>query len=221
MAAQPGLFAAGAAPTPAALKAAHAGLMADKSLQFTFAKQPAPTPPQPTPGWLKALGDFLSGLSNALGYVFWGVVALLVVALVAWIVLEIARTRWPERFRRRKPKPPPPVEEEWRPEATVARALLEEADRLAAAGDYAQAARLLLHRSIEHIEGHRPRLVRPAFTSREISLLDEIPASARPTFTAIAQVVERSLFGGRPVDAAGFAACRKAYEDFAFPEAWA
>lgn len=219
MPAQPGLFAAGAAPSPAALKAAQARLLSDKSLQFTFNKPAAEPPPQPTPGWLKALDQMLSAAGHALGYVFWGGVALAVLALIVFVALEVARTRWPERFKK-KPKPVAAVED-WRPEATVARALLDEADRLAAAGEYAMAARLLLHRSIEHIEGRRPRLVRPAYTSREIAGLEEIPAAARPTFASIAAVVETSLFGGRDVDAAGFAACRKAYEDFAFPGAWA
>jgi hypothetical protein len=37
----------------------------------------------------------------------------------------------------------------------------------------------------------------------------------------IAGVVEKSFFGGQGLDADGFAACRKAYEAFAFPGAWA
>jgi hypothetical protein len=110
---------------------------------------------------------------------------------------------------------------DWRPTEAAARALLEDADKLAAAGRYAEAARLLLHRSIEDIEGRRPKLVRPAFTAREIAELDDLPAAARATFSFIAGIVERSLFGGRDVDAAGFAECRQAYESFAFPGAWA
>jgi len=34
-------------------------------------------------------------------------------------------------------------------------------------------------------------------------------------------VVEHSFFGGRAVDADGFKECRRAYEAFAFPGAWA
>ena len=43
----------------------------------------------------------------------------------------------------------------------------------------------------------------------------------RPAAPAIAAVVERSFFGGRPVDEAGYAACRQAYTAFALPGAWA
>jgi hypothetical protein len=103
----------------------------------------------------------------------------------------------------------------------VARALLEEADALAAVGRYAEAVRLILHRSIEDIEGRRPRLVKPAYTAREIGRLTDIPQNARDVFVGIAGVVEKSFFGGQALDADGFAACRKAYERFAFPGAWA
>lgn len=217
MPAQPGIFAAGAAPSRGALQAAQARLLQDKTLQFHLS-QAAPLPKTEAPGWLKWLVDLIGAIAPFLVWVFWGCIVLGILALVVFIVLEIARTRWPERFKR-TPKAAPPVE--WRPEAAVARALLEEADKLAAEGRYAEAARLLLHRSIEDIEGRRPRLVRPAFTAREIAGLDDLPAAARSTFSFIADVVERSLFGGRDVDATGFAACRQAYRDFAFPGAWA
>jgi hypothetical protein len=168
---------------------------------------------------LRVIGRVLAWIAPALGWIF---IAALVVALLivlGFIVREIIRTRWPHLFKRKPVKRQPVAD--WRPEAAVARALLEEADRLAAAGHYAEAARLLLHRSIEEIEGRRPRLVRPALTSREIGRLDDIPEAARTTFAAIAAVVERSFFGGADVDATGFAECRRTYEAFAFPGAWA
>ena len=63
--------------------------------------------------------------------------------------------------------------------------------------------------------------MRPAFTAREIGRLPDIPDNARATFVGIACVVERVFSGGEALDAHGFAACRKAYEGFAFPGAWA
>lgn len=217
-AAQPGLFSEGAEPSRAALKAAQDRLLQDKTLQFHLGVA-APPPKTETPEWLKWLANVLAQLGHALSWVFWAAVILGVALIVAFIVLEIARTRWPDLFKRRRKPRLRPVD--WRPEAAVARALLAEADELAAGGRYAEAARLLLHRSIEDIESHRPRLVRPAFTAREIALLEGLPAAARKTFAFIAEIVERSFFGGREVDADGFAACRRAYEDFAFPGAWA
>jgi hypothetical protein len=223
LAAQPSVFAAGPAPSQEALRAAQVRLMRDPTLQFSFDKAPPPPPQMHLPHWLeavlRAIGDFLVWAGQGLGWVFIGGLVLALLIVLGFIVREIVRARWPDLFKKKPAKPKPIVD--WRPEAAVALALLDEADRLAAAGRYAEAARLILHRSIEEIEGRRPRLVRPALTSREIGRLDDIPETARTTFTAIAAVVERSLFGGRDVDAAGFAECRRTYEAFAFPGAWA
>jgi hypothetical protein len=212
---------AGPPPSSQALKAAHDALLRDPSLQFTFGKL---TPPPVThlPPWLeavfRAIGQFLSAIAPYVGWIFIGGLVLALVGVLVFLGREFARTRWPELFKRKAPAPKP---ERWRPQVAVARALLEEADRLAAAGRYAEAVRLILHRSIEDIEGHRPRLVRPAYTAREIGRLSDIPDNARNVFVGIAGVVEKSFFGGQGLDAAGFADCRKAYEAFAFPGAWA
>jgi hypothetical protein len=123
-------------------------------------------------------------------------------------------------FRRRS-LPSRPAPADWRPEAFKARALLEDADRLASEGRYDEAAHLLLLRGVEDIEDKRPRLIKPAFTARDIAGLEAVPPAARGAFGAIAAVVETSLFGGARLDAAAFARCRAAYEDFAFPKAWA
>ena len=48
-----------------------------------------------------------------------------------------------------------------------------------------------------------------------------MPRAARSAFTRIAEVVEKSFFGGRPVGAGEFGECRKAYEAFALSEGWA
>ena len=222
LAAQPALFANGPAPSPAALRGAQSQLMRDPRLQFSFGKV-TPPPRVTLPHWLQVLGEWLGkifgALGNVLGWVFVGGLVLALLIVLFFILREFVRTRWPDLFKRKKPKPAKPAD--WRPEAAVARALLDEADRLAAAGAYAEAVRLILHRSIEEIEGRRPRLVKPALTAREIGRLSDIPEAARATFVAIAGVVEHSFFGGRDIDAAGFAACRRAYEAFAFPGAWA
>ncbi|MFI4974593.1 MAG: DUF4129 domain-containing protein [Caulobacterales bacterium] len=223
MAAQSGIFSPDAAPSAAALRAAHARLLADKSLQFHFDAATPPRPPSHLPHWLQVLGRMLghlvSPVAGLMVYVFWAGVAAAVCAVLFFIGREILRTRWPELFKPKAPPRPAPVD--WRPDPGAARALLEEADSLAAAGRYAEAAHVLLHRSIADIEGHRPRLVRPALTSRDIAVHQDLPPPARTAFSTIAAVVERSFFGGRDVDAGGFAECRRAYEAFAFPGAWA
>jgi hypothetical protein len=217
------LFGSGAPPSPEALRGAQARLMRDPSLQFSFQTVPKPPPPTHLPHWLqvvlKFLGQVLGVFGDALGWIFIGGLVLALGIVLFFVGREFARTRWPGLFKRKATATPEPAP--WRPDAAAARALLEDADRLAASGAYAAAVRLILHRSIEEIEGRRPRLVRPALTSREIGRLPELPDNARTTFMSIAEVVERSLFGGRDVDAAGFAACRRTYEAFALPGAWA
>jgi hypothetical protein len=96
---------------------------------------------------------------------------------------------------------------------------LTDADRLAAEGRFAEAVHLLLFRSIEEIDAKRPHAVKPALTSRDILDLTGLPAVARKALSRLVATVEWSFFGGRPVEAQDFAACRRAYEEFAFPDA--
>jgi hypothetical protein len=198
------------------LAQAHHRLLADKSLQFDF--KAAPPPPKP-PAWLEPLLSALQGLAPLIQWVFWAGLVVGVGVILFFIGRELLRLRWPDRFKR-KPRDEAP-EAAWRPTHAQAMALLEEVDRLAAAGLYAEAAHLLLHRSIQDIQGRRPNVVRPALTSRDISALPALPEAARQAFVGIARVVERSRFGGAPVGREDFSACRRAYEDFAFPEVWA
>jgi len=136
-------------------------------------------------------------------------------------------TRWKDgvwrlpRLRRRRPNTSEPAEEDyWQPEVAPARAWLEEADVLAAEGRFAEAAHHLLIRSVEDIGRRRPGLVRPALTSRDLARAPAVPPLARQLFAGIAAVVERSLFGGRPVDANDWGECRAAYADFAKTASW-
>jgi hypothetical protein len=205
---------------PGSLRALHARLLGDHDLQFDYSTIAAHRPGH-APEWLKALARFIGKAVAAalpiLKVLFWVGVAV----AVLFIALLIAREVFGIRLgARRKASPTRPAPADWRPEAWKARALLEDADRLAAEGDYDRAARLILHRGIEDIEARRPRLIRPALTARDIAALEGVPARAREAFTLIARAVEASWFGARSLGAAEFADCRQAYETFAFPEAW-
>jgi hypothetical protein len=196
-----------------ALARAHAALLDDRSLQFD---RNALEPPD-VPGWLRWIGDFLEAISPALTWLFWG--GLIVVA--GLILFAIGREVLALRAPRPKPdRPVEPVATEWRPEPSAARDLLARADALAAGGRYAEAAHLLLLRSVEDMQAHQPRALKVSMTAREIASLRTMPEVARPAFTLIARVVERSLFGGAAVEAGDFADCRRAYEAFALPAGW-
>ena len=176
---------------------------------------------------LKPVGRFFKWLASFLPdapyakIFFWSVIALVVVA-VGWVIVERIRHgewRWPLQ-RRRPAEVDMEQEEEWTPGFVPAHAWLDEADALAAQGRFAEAIHHLLFRSIEDIARRRPQLVRPALTSREIASADAIPGRARELFTGIARLVERSLFGGRPVGEPDWSTARAAYADFALPKAW-
>jgi hypothetical protein len=60
-----------------------------------------------------------------------------------------------------------------------------------------------------------------SLTSRDIAKVEALPRQARDVFSGIAEAVEQSLFGGRPLDRDGFIRCRQAYEAFTEAGSWA
>jgi hypothetical protein len=201
-----------AAARPDALAAAHAALLRDHRLQFVL-KDYHPTP---TPKWVEWLGKAIIAAFPVLKVVFWFAVGIGVALIAFFIAREVFGIQLPGR-RKKTAKPAPAA---WTIDEKKARLLLEEADRLAAEGLYAEAAHLLLLKGVEDVQKRRPREVRPALTSREIALLPQLPASARQAFSVIAVVVERSLFGGRDVDEGGWSECRRSYEALVVAETW-
>lgn len=201
------------------LARAHARLLSDHAVQFAFSPA-APRPDLVEPEWMKVLGRWIGGAVTFLTPyaidLFWMGVGAAIVAVLYLMLREIMGSRWP--FRSRQTPRAKPVD--WRPDAFRARALLADADRLAAEGRFDEAAHVLLFRSIDDIEDRRPRLVRPALTARDIAALEAVPPAARQAFGAIVLAVEKSLFGGLALDEDAFAEARAAYQAFAFGEGW-
>jgi hypothetical protein len=220
------------------VQSAYRALRADGDIQFDMAKAP---PPEKPPEWLirffKWLGDVLEPVGRFFAWIngllpdapyarifFWAMIAVIVL-LLAWIVWDRFRHgiwRLP-RFARRAPVLPGDLtqgEDDWRPDAAPAREWLQEADALAAKGQFAQAVHHLLLRSVQDLSQRRPQIVRPAATSRELAMADGIPFAPRRLFAQIATVVERSFFGGRDVSEADWGLCRAAYADFAQTKSW-
>lgn len=221
---------------------AHQALRADPNTQFVL---DAPPPPAPPPAWLKSVADFfewlgklfkpigtfldwISGFMPNIAWVrflLWGVIIAALVAVIAMIVIRLRGGEWRMPWKRRRARSVAVDrnvgEDEWIPDAAQGRAWLEEADRLAAEGRYAEAVHHLLFRSIEDLQRRRPLVVRPALTSRELAAAQGVPANARTLFARIALHVERSLFGGREVGADDWQAARADYADFALAKVWA
>ena len=215
--------------------AAHRALRGDASVQFSL----PPTPPDPkAPEWVRhlidALNHFFAPIGRALAKFFalfptgpfaqillWTVLAVVVAGFgwMAWQRIRHGQWRWPN-FRRTRLGAAVADPDGWVPDAAPAREWLAQADALAADGRYAEAAHHLLVRSVEDIARRRPMLVRPAITARELTVASVIPAPARTLFADIAALVERSLFGGRPVALHEWSTARAAYADFVLPQAW-
>jgi hypothetical protein len=211
-------------------------LRANTDIQFDLKRR---VPPVQAPAWLRAIGEWLRSyvfgpIGRALQALFsllpdapyarillWSVLAagLIAIGWMVWVRAREGQWRMPKWRRVRAPEMVE-AEEEWRPDAAPVRAWLEEADVLAGEGRFAEAAHHLLLRSVEDIGRRRPGLVQPALTSRDLAVAPAVPQRARQLFSGIAAVVERSLFGGRAVEAQDWAECREAYADFAKTAAW-
>ncbi len=186
----------------------------DGDIQFSaaFAK-----PPDPPPEWwgdvTRWLGEALEPLARALAWAWPWLSKLLLVALaigvvaLLWVILAPYIADWRERRAAAVP--------DWAPDQALARALLEDADRLAAEGRFDEAAHLLLYRSIEDIAATRPDLLRPSTTAREIGAFEALSQRARQAFGVIAGHVEASVFARRPLDRNAWDSSREAYRAFA------
>ena len=199
----------------------YAQTIAGGEIQTGF---PPPQPQPEAPEWLQALfeaiGRFFQWSAPAGKPLLWIGAALLLLVLLYLLVPAFAD--WIDDWRSRRKRAAPDEEDPvGRVEAGAARALLAEADALAAQGRFAEAVHLLLYRSVEDIEGRRPGLVRPAMTSRDLAEAEGLPGVARTAFSQIARAVEISLFGGRSIDAGGWQQCRAAYAELTVPRNWA
>ena len=205
-----GVAGGGGQAAEAKLAAAHQALLKTPGVQFDFQKSPETKPPE----WLEPLFAFLQLIAPVLQVLFWGGLIVGAALILFFIVREFAPESW---FRGRKTTVPVT---DWRPEPGKARALLEDADTLAAADRFDEAIHLLLFRSIDDLVARRPGAVSPALTSRDISTLRVLPEDARTAFARLAQAVERTFFGGRAADADAFGQARADYQAFAFAEGW-
>jgi hypothetical protein len=200
--------------SPANAEAAWQAVRARGDIQFSPLSPPAVVP-HPPPAWLRQLLEWLARhFGPPVQWVVrhWTGVQIGAVVIVVLIAALVGWRWWVLRERRQVPV----VEaHDWRPDASLARALLADADALAAAGHFDQAAHLLLRRSFEDIATAHPDWLTPASTAREIARLRALPDVARGAFAVIAGEVERSRYALHPLGAADWARARSAYAQFA------
>lgn len=200
---------------PSRIEAAHAAVRADNAIQFDFPAAPV-REPVPLPGWLQAvleaIADFVRFVGPGWTWLLYALIAAIVLAIVVAVTPTLRDTVvgwW------RRPRRVAEAEPQWAPAAAAARALLDEADALAAAGQFDAAVRLVLQRSIEDIEKWRGNPLAPSLTSRDIVAVERLPDTARGVFSRLVAMVERSLFAKRALSAADWADARGAYAGFA------
>ena len=172
----------------------------------------------PPPEWLAAFARFLKAVFGPVGRALglsWPVLQMILIGLAALglglLLWQVGSAFWAAGQRRK----PADTAQAWAPDAPAARALLADADHLAAAGRYDEAAHLLLLRSFDQIAAARPDWLAPASTAREIAQLAALPPPARAAFAMIADLVEQGRYALRPLGAAGWEAARAAYAGFA------
>jgi hypothetical protein len=153
-------------------------------------------------------------LGRMVEIVLWGLVGIAAALAVFFLAREVPY--WLSQRRKKQAGAPPMVQGV---PATVDGRLadaLAEADRLAAAGAYAEALHLLLLHSLDYLKRHLGGAYAPADTAREILRRARLPDAGRHSLGAIVGAAEIGHFGGRPVDGPTYAACRRHYETFAF-----
>lgn len=192
---------------------AWADIRADGDIQFAPI---APDPPSEPPAWLEALGRWLGSLFEPLARGLgagWPILKWVLVAsaaaMLAWLLWRVFEPYFSSQATTED------TADTWQPDREEALALLEDADRLAAAGDYDGAVHLLLNRSVGQIARARPDLVVPSSTARELSRQEALPVAARGAFGIIATAVERSLFALQRLGLDDWQAARGAYSAFA------
>ncbi|MCC2977858.1 DUF4129 domain-containing protein [Sphingomonas sp. PL-96] len=211
--------AAAAPPDPARVAEAHRAILADKTIQFDLPTRHVET--RDAPEWLKSLGNaigrFVRWVGDGWTVIGWIAVAVVVVVLLFALVPSLRE--WAQALLQRGRRGTTDEAASWAPTEVQARALLEEADALAAGGRYDEAVHLILFRSIDDIAGWRGELVRPSSTSRDIARAEGLPGEARGVFARIVAAVERSWFGGQALGPADWDAARADYVRFALKAA--
>ncbi|WP_300376308.1 hypothetical protein [Henriciella sp.] len=183
--------------------------------QFRPEPEDFDTPRNP---FIEAVGDFFAWLFRSFGWVFQAILISAVICAIVYALWYMFGDMVGLQRQRKDKADEADISDirDQRPDEAQASALLEEADRLAASGRFAEAVHLLLFRSIEDVRQTRTGGLPQSLTAREIQSLSDLTDRTREALAPIIRIVENSFFGGRPVDRDGWQHARRSYESFAF-----
>lgn len=195
----------------------HLELVESNDLQFNRPEDAEAPPPEDEAGsnYRSPLGGALNALGPLAQVLFWSLIVFLVATLLIFMGRSAlsARRDAAENEKRVKQTSTAPS---GRPTATLARARLEEADKLAEQGQFAEAVHKLLFRSIEDLEAERKVGFAQSLTAREIGAMDGVSDTAQDALKPINALVEKGIFGAKPLSEDDYAKAREAYSRFAF-----
>ncbi len=176
---------------------------AEEILSRSEYQRELPTPQPPKPHW--SGWSFPAGWAGVFRVLFWCVVTVLALLLVAWVVQSIrGRVRDAE-----VPVAPPPLSPE------IVAAPLAAAEALAAQGRFAEAIHVLLLRTLEVLSQNLAGRLSPALTSREILARIPLRAAAREALAGLVSAVELCHFGGSQATEGDFRICQDRFRHFA------
>lgn len=197
--------------------AIHQELLKDRDLQFDRPENPeAPAPDAEEDGYRSPFGGALNALGPLMQVLFWSLIVFLVGGLLALMGRSAFQARRTDQRDNGGAKAVTDNLRQDRPSMALAQARLEEADRLASEGHFAEAVHTLLFRSIDDIEAERKAGLASSLTAREISSLEGVSSAARKALSPINALVEKGIFGAKPLGASDYASAREAYTEFAF-----
>ena len=201
-----------AEPSDAEIRAAVEDVLSNERFQTELPGAPEPEEAEAEPDsgkWRFDLPDGLFGLARVLMWLLVGAGALL---LVIFIINEVSSFSL-----RRRGKSAQPEEEAVTPAGIAAAGngtglSLDEADRLARDGRYAEALHMLLLDCFAQLRRLRfDAVIAPSLTSRELARKLTLPEQSARALSAIVSAVELSHFGGRLPGEDDYRRCRQDY----------
>lgn len=194
-------------PGPAERAEAVEVIQRDKSLQRSLPSAPAKRTPRSAPPRRERSSrverEVSGGIASVILWILIGVIGVALVAVIGREILQKPAEAGGGGARPDDAVPPPmPLQ--------VAAGTLDDAERLARSGQFAEAIHTLLLRTFENIS--RQAALPAALTSREILGRVRAADDARAALGQLVSSVEVSIFGGAEPGAADYARCRESFE---------